>query len=444
MHIHILGICGTFMGGVAALARAQGHRVSGSDKNIYPPMSDRLAALDIDVMPLDDIEQFSPRPDVVVVGNVMSRGAAAVEYMLNERMRYTSGPQWLSENVLSERNVIAVAGTHGKTTTASMVAWLLESAGLAPGFLIGGVPHNFGETARLGSGSWFVVEADEYDTAFFDKRSKFVHYQPTLAILNNLEFDHADIFADLAAIKTQFHHLVRIVPGRGALIVNDQDAALKDVLARGHWSPLHRFNSPDGWAARLADENLLVSRGSTTIATVPWAMPGQHNASNAAAACAAVGLAGVDASRLEKGLASFEGVRRRADEIRPSGRVTVIDDFAHHPTAVRTTLSGMRARMGEGRLLAVVELRSNTMRMGVHAQALDDALALADSAFVCAPDDVPLTFDNAALHTADEKLLQRVGEDVRAGDTVVVMSNGGFADFSRRLARLCEERDAEN
>ncbi|MFK7885684.1 MAG: UDP-N-acetylmuramate:L-alanyl-gamma-D-glutamyl-meso-diaminopimelate ligase [Gammaproteobacteria bacterium] len=442
MHIHILGICGTFMGGIAALARAQGHRVTGSDQNIYPPMSDRLAALEIDVTPLDDLAQFSPRPDVVVVGNVMSRGAPAVEYVLNEGLTYTSGPQWLSENILASRRVIAVAGTHGKTTTASMVAWLLESAGLAPGFLIGGVPHNFGGTARLGAGEWFVVEADEYDTAFFDKRSKFVHYQPTVAILNNLEFDHADIFADLAAIATQFHHLVRIVPGRGALVVNDSDPALREVLERGLWSPLIKFCAPDGWSAALSEQQLRIEFEGAHRVAVKWALPGQHNANNAVAASAAATYAGVTAAQLQAGLATFAGVRRRADEIRPSGEVTVIDDFAHHPTAVRKTLHGLREHAAGARLIAVVELRSNTMKLGVHAKALDEALALADVAYVCAPTGLNLSFENAQVHTDTEKLLQQVLEQTGSGDTVVVMSNGGFANFSQRLALACDQRDS--
>ena len=440
MHVHILGICGTFMGGIAALARQHGHTVSGSDRGIYPPMSDQLARLGIAVSPLDDLDQFDPEPDVVVVGNVMSRGYPAVEHLLNARLPFTSGPEWLARHVLRERKVIAVAGTHGKTTTASLVAWLLDSAGLAPGFLIGGVSQNFDVSARLGDGEWFVVEADEYDTAFFDKRSKFVHYGPTVAVLNNLEYDHADIFPDLDAIKTQFHHLVRTVPGNGSLVVNADDVNLADVLKRGAWTPITGFGEHAKWRAVLDNKQLGVSCDDRPVARVPWALPGSHNAANAAAACAAVCAAGVDASQLAQGLATFGGVKRRAELVGEAADVRVYDDFAHHPTAVRLTLEGFRPRVGQGRLLAVVELRSNTMKLGVHASALSDALDLADLAWICAaPGTVPTAGRAQTVHGVDA-LLEQVINAARAGDTIVVMSNGGFSGFSRRLAEALAQR----
>ena len=442
MHVHILGICGTFMGGVAALAREAGHRVTGADANIYPPMSDRLAELGISVAPLDDLAQFDPLPDVVIVGNVMTRGMPAVEHLLNERLPMTSGPQWLCEHVLRQRKVIAVAGTHGKTTTSALIAWLLSSAEVDAGFLIGGVPTNFGCTARLGSAPWFVVEADEYDTAFFDKRSKFVHYCPTVAVLNNLEFDHADIFADLAAIETQFHHLVRLVPGNGSLVVNARDDNLDRVLTRGAWSQRVTFNDPKSWHADWREDGSIgVHHAGALVAEATWSLPGEHNASNAAAACAAATIAGVPRVSLSAGLASFEGVARRAQIVAPSGAATVIDDFAHHPTAVRTTLAGLartRRRAG-GRLLAVLELRSNTMRSGLHAEALESALALADQAYLSGASDVSEAPYRMPIESDVDALLARVGQDARAGDTIVVMSNGGFANFSRRLAAALQE-----
>ncbi|MEO1575683.1 MAG: UDP-N-acetylmuramate:L-alanyl-gamma-D-glutamyl-meso-diaminopimelate ligase [Pseudomonadota bacterium] len=435
MHVHILGICGTFMGGVAALAREAGHVVTGSDAHIYPPMSDRLSALGIDVQSLNDPDQFDPVPDVVVVGNVMTRGMPAVEHVLNEKLPMTSGPQWLAENVLKDRRVIAVAGTHGKTTTSSLVAWLLDRAGIDTGFLIGGVPNNFGLTARLGRAPWFVVEADEYDSAFFDKRSKFVHYGPEVAVLNNLEFDHADIFADLAAIETQFHHLVRVVPGNGSLVVNARDANLARVLGRGAWTKVVPFGVPDrGWSGEWhEDDTLSVHCDGQRVSRTLWALPGAHNADNAAAACAAVVAAGVSPARLAAGLSSFTGVRRRAEVVKPSGSVTVIDDFAHHPTAVRGTLEGLRRR-APSRLVAVVELRSNTMKSGVHAEQLEQALDVADAVFLSAAREVDQAHYRYPLARDVDALLEDVCRFARAGDTIAVMSNGGFANFSRRLA----------
>jgi len=432
------------MGGVAALARAGGHRVTGSDAGIYPPMSEQLESLGIPVFALDDLAQFDPAPDIVVIGNVMSRGAPAVEFVLNERLPHTSGPAWLAEHVLRQRRVIAVAGTHGKTTTASLVAWLLECAGLEPGFLIGGVPGNFGVSARVGGSDWFVVEADEYDTAFFDKRSKFVHYGPTVAVLNNLEFDHADIFADLDAIKTQFHHFVRTVPGNGALVVNAGDAHLADVLGKGAWSPVTSFGEGGDWRARLDGKRLEIAHGGIPVCAVSWSLPGAHNALNAAAACAAVSHAGVQPGALAGALESFKGVRRRAEHLSRAGGIDVYDDFAHHPTAVRLTLEGFRARQRHGRLLAVVELRSNTMKLGVHARALDKALALADLAWVRTPPATTMDATHATVMQDIDALLATVVEAVRPGDTLVVMSNGGFDGFSRRLVAACEAMAQED
>lgn len=438
MHVHILGICGTFMGGIAALAREAGHRVSGSDRGIYPPMSEQLQRLGIPVFALEDPGQFDPAPDVVVIGNVMSRGAPAVEIVLNERLPFTSGPAWLAEHVLRQRRVIAVAGTHGKTTTSSLVAWLLENAGLEPGFLIGGVPGNFGVSARTGGSDWFVVEADEYDTAFFDKRSKFVHYGPTVAVLNNLEFDHADIFADLDAIKAQFHHFVRTVPGNGALVVNAGDANLADVLRKGAWSPITSFGEGGDWTGQLDGDNVAIRHGDNLVCAAAWSLPGTHNALNAVAGCAAVSHAGVEMASLAAGLSSFKGVRRRTERVSVAGPVEVYDDFAHHPTAVRLTLEGFRARDRGGRLLAVVELRSNTMKLGIHAQALDEALALADRAWVRTPHSGMTEAVNATVLHDIDTLLAAVIETVRPGDTIVVMSNGGFEGFAGRLAAACD------
>ncbi len=438
MHVHILGICGTFMGGIAALARAAGHTVTGSDKNVYPPMSDQLAALDIDLFALDDLAQFVPTIDVVVIGNVMSRGAVAVEHVLNERMPYTSGPAWLARHVLRQQRVIAVAGTHGKTTTASMVAWLLECAGLSPGFLIGGVPNNFGLSARFGAGDWFVVEADEYDTAFFDKRSKFVHYGPTVAVLNNLEFDHADIFPNLDAIKTQFHHLVRTVPGNGTIVVNEDDRNLADVLRTGLWSPRVGFGERAPWRAALSGGRLTVLYPGGEVRSDAWSLPGQHNALNAAAACAAASCAGAAPDGLREALTGFAGVRRRAEQVGHVGGVTVYDDFAHHPTAIRKTLTGFRSQAQGRRLLAVVELRSNTMKLGIHALELNESLELADEAWLFAGDDAAPAHSGVPRFSDIDALLRAVHQVARANDIIVVMSNGGFGGFARRLVALLE------
>ncbi|BCX88313.1 UDP-N-acetylmuramate: L-alanyl-gamma-D-glutamyl-meso-diaminopimelate ligase [Methylomarinovum tepidoasis] len=442
MHIHILGICGTFMGGLALLARELGLSVSGSDQNVYPPMSTQLEAAGIRLSPYDPAN-LHPRPDQVIIGNALSRGNPEVETVLNRRLPYTSGPQWLAETILQSRRVIGIAGTHGKTTTTAMVAWILEAAGLAPGFLIGGVPKNFGRSARLGSGEWFVIEADEYDTAFFDKRSKFVHYRPWIAVLNNLEYDHADIFPDLAAIQTQFHHLVRTVPGQGQLLVASGDENLEAVLARGCWSLVERFGIQAGdWQAQLQREDgsrFRVSRRGEMLGEVAWELSGRHNVANALGAIAAAVHAGIPASDAIEALGSFAGVKRRLELRGEAAGVRIYDDFAHHPTAIATTLDGLRARIGDERLVAILEPRSNTMRMGVHSERLGPSLAAADVVYLYRPPDLGwdprlLTRTHPHLYCFEDldALLDRLLADSRHGDHWVFMSNGGFGNIHQR------------
>jgi len=374
MKLHILGICGTFMGGIAALARELGHEVEGSDANVYPPMSTQLEQLGIALQSGYSAEHLQPAPDLVVVGNALSRGNAAIEQVLNEALPYVSGPQWLGDTLLAKRRVLAVAGTHGKTTTTAMLAWILQSCGRQPGFLVGGVPENFGVSARLGEGEDFVIEADEYDTAFFDKRSKFVHYHAHVAILNNLEYDHADIFPDVAAIQRQFHHLVRTVPGRGRLVVNAEDARLAEVLAMGAWTPVTTFGIDAGdWRARLlaADgSQFAVSHQGHELGAVQWALRGRHNAMNALAAIAAAAAVGVPAADASAALADFRSAKRRLEVVGEAQGVRGYDDFAHHPTAIATTLAGLRAKVGKARILVGMEPRSNSMRLGAHASEL--------------------------------------------------------------------------
>jgi UDP-N-acetylmuramate: L-alanyl-gamma-D-glutamyl-meso-diaminopimelate ligase len=454
MHVHILGICGTFMGGIAALARAAGHRVTGADQNVYPPMSTQLEALGIDIVEGYGPEALDPAADVVVVGNVMTRGMPVVEALLDSGRPYTSGPEWLARHVLADRWVLGVAGTHGKTTTSSILAWLLEDAGLDPGFLIGGVPGNFGISARLGSAPFFVVEADEYDTAFFDKRSKFVHYRPRTLILNNLEFDHADIFPDLAAIRRQFHHLVRTVPGTGLIVANGADAHLGEVLEMGCWTPVETFSGPDEggqWQVEAdADGGLEVMAAGRREGRARWRMPGLHNAENALAAVLAARHAGVPVATSLAALERFEGIRRRMERRGAVAGVTVYDDFAHHPTAIARTLDGLRRKVGRERIVAVVEPRSNTMRMGVHVDELGAALGDADAVYLFRPPGLTWDLDAVAdgleppgtvSDTIDE-LLARLVSDLRKGDHVLVMSNGGFGGVHQKLldalaARAC-------
>jgi len=444
MHIHILGICGTFMGGIAAIAREAGHRVTGCDANVYPPMSDQLRALGIDLIEGFAADQLALKPDLFVIGNVVTRGNPLMEAILDAGAAYTSGPQWLAENVLRGRHVLAVAGTHGKTTTTSMLAWILDQAGQKPGFLVGGVPLNFGISARLGDGAPFVIEADEYDTAFFDKRSKFVHYRPRTAILNNLEFDHADIFPDLAAIETQFHHLVRTVPASGRLVVNAREAALDRVLARGCWSTLQRFGArkeePGALRARGEPHAYDVLRGSLKIARVDWQQLGEHNQLNALAAIAAAEHVGVPPEQAAAALASFRNVRRRL-ELRGEVRgIQVYDDFAHHPTAMRTTLNGLRRKAGLARVLVVFEPRTNTMKRGEMKALLPWALEEADLSF-CLQGNygwsatealAPLGAQAVVADTVDG-LVAAIVKAAQPGDQILVMSNGGFGGIHDKL-----------
>jgi UDP-N-acetylmuramate: L-alanyl-gamma-D-glutamyl-meso-diaminopimelate ligase len=433
------------MAGIAALAKAAGHRVTGSDRQVYPPMSTQLEALGIELTDGYGPEQLVPAPDCVVVGNVMTRGVPVVEALLESQIPYTSGPEWLARHVLAGRWVLAAAGTHGKTTTASLIAWILEDAGLDPGFLIGGIPANFGLSARLGSGPFFVVEADEYDTAFFDKRSKFVHYHPRTLVLGNLEFDHADIFDDLAAIQRQFHHLVRTVPGSGQIIARGDDAALAQVLDMGCWTPVTRFSSladTAEWTVTTGDDcGFGLRHADGPAVDVSWPMPGTHNAENAAAALLAARHAGVPLAEGAAALSRFRGVRRRLELRGTEGGVRVYDDFAHHPTAVARTLGALRDAGAGRRILAVLEPRSNTMRMGVHRAQLAGAFAAADKVFVYAPAD--LGWDAAAalaacprpLCTADsiDGLVSEIASAAEPGDSVLVMSNGGFGGIHERL-----------
>ncbi len=447
MHIHVLGICGTFMGGLAALAIEAGHKVTGCDANVYPPMSDQLEALGIKLTEGFGADQLALKPDLFVIGNVVTRGEKfpLMEAILDAGLPYTSGPQWLSDHVLQGRHVLAVAGTHGKTSTTSMLAWILEHAGLKPGFLVGGVPQNFGVSARLGSGSSFVIEADEYDTAFFDKRSKFVHYRPRTAVLNNLEFDHADIFADLAAIETQFHHLVRTVPANGRLVVNAREEALQRVLSRGCWSELQRFGTrkedPGALRARGEPQAFDVLRGSLKVARVEWALYGEHNQLNALAAIAAAEHVGVTPEQSAAALAEFQNVRRRMELRGEVGQIKVYDDFAHHPTAIRTTVNGLRRRIAPvERILAIFEPRSNTMKLGAMKAQLPWALEEADLSFCNQQGldwdakDALAPLGHQAIVGADvAALVAAVVKQAKPGDHLLCMSNGGFGGIHEKL-----------
>ena len=441
MHLHILGICGTFMGGIAAIAREAGHTVTGSDANAWPPMSTQLEALGIKLMHGYEAAHLDPRPDVVVVGNVISRGNEAMEYVLNEGIPYTSGPEWLATNVLKGRHVLAVAGTHGKTTTTSLLAWTLEFAGLKAGFLVGGVPANFGISARLGESAHFVIEADEYDTAFFDKRSKFVHYHPRTAILNNLEYDHADIFPDLAAIERQFHHLVRTVPGEGRLVVNGQDANLDRVLAQGCWSEMVPFDHKNGWRAEPRGEEFEVFLRGESLGLASTPMAGRHNRSNALAAMAAAHHIGVAPKVAMAALKAFKGIKRRLEKLGEVRGVTVIDDFAHHPTAITVTVEALKGQQKAGRILAVLEPRSNTMKLGAHRGELAASLGDADVCFVYAPPSLDWNVTDALepivaklrVHYSVDALAHAVATEAKAGDAVLVMSNGDFGGVHRKI-----------
>ena len=451
MHIHILGICGTFMGGIAVLAKNAGHRVTGCDANVYPPMSTQLESQGIELIEGFGVEQLALNPDIYLIGNVVSRGNPLMEEILNRGLPYISGPQWLAENVLQGKWVLAVAGTHGKTTTSSMLAWILEYAGLAPGFLIGGVPENFSVSARLpqtptqdpnSTSPFFVIEADEYDTAFFDKRSKFVHYRPRTAILNNLEFDHADIFADLAAIETQFHHLVRTVPQQGLVVSNGREASLERVIQRGCWTPVETFGASSGWDMGPADAqgHFSVSWQGQTMGTVQWDLLGEHNRMNALAAIAAARHAGVQVAEAIAALAEFKNVKRRMELRGVVREISVYDDFAHHPTAIATTVAGLRSKVGKARILAVLEPRSNTMKLGVMKQALPDSLRDADLVF-CYGANLGWSAQEALQPIAHKSqvfddlpaMVQAICQVAQSGDHILVMSNGGFGGIHQQL-----------
>ena len=442
MHVHILGICGSFMGGIAAIAKSLGHKVTGSDKNVYPPMSTQLEALGIELTEGYCESQFDPAPDMVVVGNAMSRGNPAVEYVLNRNLPYTSGPQWLLDNLLKDRWVIGLSGTHGKTTTSSMVAWILEHAGLNPGYLIGGVPENFGVSARVGESPFFVIEADEYDSAFFDKRSKFVHYRPKTLVINNLEFDHADIFADLGAIQTQFHHLVRMVPENGLILTPNNTPTIEDMLKKGCWSSRQSLGKE--WHAELLKKDgseFNVLHNGVIAGTVTWALVGQHNVDNALMAIAAAHHAGVTLPDAIDALSFFKNVKRRMEVKGEVNNITLYDDFAHHPTAIATTLDGLRKKVGNARILAVLEPRSNTMKMGVHKDTLANSWQKADKVYLYEPEGMDWSLVDSVAHSNApthcfrdvEKIVQGVCNVAQPGDHILVMSNGGFEGIHGRI-----------
>lgn len=452
MHVHIMGICGTFMGGLALLARELGHQVTGSDQNVYPPMSTQLEAEGITLMAGYLPSNLDPRPDLVVVGNAISRGNPELEAVLNLGIPYVSGPEWLYDEVLLHRWVLAVAGTHGKTTTTSMLAFILEHAGLQPGFLIGGVPLNFGVSARLGGGMFFVVEADEYDTAFFDKRSKFVHYRPRTLILNNLEFDHADIFPDLPAIQRQFHHLMRTVPQRGLIISPTFEPALDEVLQMGCWTPVeHTAKEGSGtvatWSYHLLEKDgsrFEVIHDGQIAGSVSWGLTGLHNVHNGLAAIAAAHHAGIFPERSAEALSKFKNVKRRMEVRATISKITLYDDFAHHPTAITTTLEGLRARVGDARIIAVLEPRSNTMRMGVHRSTLGDALIAADVAMVFQPKGLDWSLEedlpHADVYTSVDDMVLALRDLALPGDHILFMSNGGFEDIHMKLEMALKEK----
>ena len=456
MHIHILGICGTFMGSLAILAKQLGHRVTGSDANVYPPMSTQLEQQGIELIQGYDPVQLEPAPDMVVIGNAMSRGNPCVEHVLEHNLRYTSGPQWLHDNLLADRWVLAVAGTHGKTTTATMLAWILEQAGMSPGFLIGGVPLNFETSARIGETPFFVIEADEYDTAFFDKRSKFVHYHPRTLILNNLEFDHADIFPDLAAIQRQFHHLMRILPATGQVIMPADSAALDDVIDMGCWSErvLTGFDRRASWSAQLLSEDgshFSVQHQGESLGEVCWSLTGLHNVSNAIKALGAERHVGVQPGHAIEALSRFGGVKRRMERLGEVAGITVYDDFAHHPSAIQTTLEGLRARVGKRQaVVAVIEPRSNTMRLGAHKAQLAEATAMADQVYWYQPEGLDWSLDEgvaqspvpARLETEICPLVNRLASELPRGAQVVIMSNGGFGGIHQKLLKALEQRES--
>ena len=445
MKIHILGICGTFMGGIATLASELGHEVSGSDTGVYPPMSTQLVEQGISLIEGYNPSQLDPKPDMVIIGNALSRGNPCIEYILNSNIRYTSGPQWLSEHVLQDRHVLAVSGTHGKTSTSSMLAWTLETAGLMPGFLIGGIPRNFDVSARLGSTDYFVVEADEYDTAFFDKRSKFIHYRPSTLIINNIEFDHADIFADLAAIRREFHHLVRIMPDHGLIVAKAGDPEIYRVLEQGCWTPVEYFGTAEArWQAKpLQDDysEFEIQVDSQPGGVLRWDQIGQYNAFNALATASAAGHIGLAAGAVCEALAGFKGVKRRLERLDRVHNITVYDDFAHHPTEIRATLAGLRQHVGSNRIIAIMEPRSNTMRRGVHKSTLADSFRDADVIYFYQPEDINWNLANCTASIGDrrqvftdiDEIISAAVEIARSGDHIIIMSNGGFGGIHHKL-----------
>jgi UDP-N-acetylmuramate: L-alanyl-gamma-D-glutamyl-meso-diaminopimelate ligase len=455
MHIHILGACGTFMGGIAALAAAAGHRVTGCDENVYPPMSTQLRDLGIELVEGFDAGQLEPAPDCVVVGNVMRRGMPVIEALLESAIPFCSGPEWLSDHVLRGRHVFAVAGTHGKTTTASMLAWILEAAGKQPGFLIGGIPTNFDTSARYGGEDYFVVEADEYDTAFFDKRAKFVHYRPATVLLNNIEFDHADIYRDIDAILWQFHQLLRIVPANGRVIGRHGDGNIEKLLGMGCWTPVETFGVEDeaNWRGRYADageRKICITGPDGAEYRARWQLGGRHNLENAIAAVAAARSAGIGVEDAVAALARFEGVKRRMERTATVADIGIYDDFAHHPTAIRHTISAVRRRHPGRRVLVAFEPRSNTMKMGVHNDTLAASLEDADMVWVYRPADAAATLDAALeplgnrLRTFDDydRLASAMSSAVQAGDQVVFMSNGGFGNARQTLTAILQRTRA--
>jgi len=447
MHIHILGICGTFMGGIALLARELGYSVSGSDSNVYPPMSTQLENAGIQLSQIDDLDQFKPKLDLIIIGNALSRGNSAIEHVLNNGLEYISGPAFLAQYILKGRWVLAVAGTHGKTTTSGMLAWILEYAGLKPGFLIGGIPENFGISARSGDTPFFVVEADEYDTAFFDKRSKFVHYRPQTLILNNLEYDHADIFPDIHAIKRQFHHLVRTVPGNGLIVLPEADNHISDVIDMGCWTPIEQYGqSPKcTWTTQLLSEDASqfdVFVDNKPQGTINWPLFGAHNLNNAIMAMAAARHAGVPTNQAIDALSRFQNVKRRMEVVANTRGITVYDDFAHHPTAIATTLAGLRNKIGQQRIIAVLEPRSNTMRMGVHKDTLIPALAPANEIILYQSPDLDWSLTekssdmskNTRVFNSVEQIIAHILSIVKPGDHILIMSNGAFGGIHKKLA----------
>ncbi len=445
MHVHILGICGTFMGGVAIIARQLGYTVTGSDESVYPPMSTQLESLGIELFDGYSVDQFIPKPDLVVIGNALGRGKECIEHVLNSKMPYMSGPEFIAKYILYDKWVLGVSGTHGKTTTTSMLSWILEFSGFSPGFLVGGIPENFGVSARMGDSSFFVIEADEYDTAFFDKRSKFVHYKPNTLIINNLEFDHADIFEDLSAIKKQFHHLIRTIPANGLIIYPQEEKNIDDVLAMGVWTPLQKISiqHESDWRADLLNADgseFNISFNGNMIGSVNWGLMGMHNVSNAMAAIAAAKHVGVLPDQALAALNEFKNVKRRMELKGKVNGISIYDDFAHHPTAIKSTLQGLRQKVGSAKIFVILEPRSNTMKLGIHKNELAAALTDADRVIMFKPQNLPWDaasvmrqLNNAKVFESVAQIIKQLKNEVLPGDYVLIMSNGGFENIHQRL-----------